>query len=83
LDDQPEHARSTPHLDPASQIAIHRRAALLKANDKHSRKMIRTDRLVMPYYNYRAREIIPAAFCQSLTVDDYLVTIYRGIHGRD
>lgn len=71
---------STPPLDAAGQIAIYRRAALLKANDERSRKVIRTGRLVMPYYSYRGQEIIPAAFCHSLTDDDYLVTIYRGIH---
>lgn len=61
-------------------MGIYRRAALLKANDERSRKVITTGRLVMPYYSYRGQEIIPAALCASLTDDDYLVTIYRGIH---
>lgn len=61
-------------------LDIYRRAALLKANDERSRKVITTGRLVMPYYSYRGQEIIPSALCANLTDDDYLVTIYRGIH---
>lgn len=63
-----------------TKLDIYRRAALLKANDERSRKVITTGRLVMPYYSYRGQEIIPSALCANLTDDDYLVTIYRGIH---
>ena len=70
--------RPTP--DASTQIEIYRRAALLKANDERSRKVIMNGRLVMPYYSYRGQEIIPSATMVSLTDDDYLVTIYRGIH---
>jgi pyruvate dehydrogenase E1 component alpha subunit len=70
--------RPTP--DAPTQLDIYRRAALLKANDERSRKVIRAGRLVMPYYSYRGQEIIPAATMACLTDDDYLVTIYRGIH---
>jgi pyruvate dehydrogenase E1 component alpha subunit len=70
--------RPTP--DASTQIEIYRRVALLKANDERSRKVIKTGRLVMPYYSYRGQEIIPAATMVSLTDEDYLVTIYRGIH---
>jgi pyruvate dehydrogenase E1 component alpha subunit len=54
--------------------------ALLKANDERSRKVIMAGRLVMPYYSYRGQEVIPSALMVNLTDDDYLVTIYRGIH---
>jgi len=37
-------------------------------------------RLVMPYYSSRGQEIIPAAMSMHLTAEDYIVTIYRGIH---
>ncbi|MFV0646026.1 MAG: thiamine pyrophosphate-dependent dehydrogenase E1 component subunit alpha [Sphingomonadaceae bacterium] len=67
-------------LDADIQMDIYRRAALLKANDERSRKVITTGRLVMPYYSYRGQEIIPSAMCANLTDEDYLVTIYRGIH---
>jgi pyruvate dehydrogenase E1 component alpha subunit len=66
--------------DAATQLEIYRRAALLKANDERSRKVITAGRLVMPYYSYRGQEIIPSAMSVNLTDDDYIVTIYRGIH---
>jgi pyruvate dehydrogenase E1 component alpha subunit len=66
--------------DAATQIEIFRRMALLKANDERSRKVITTGRLQMPYYSYRGQEAIPAAMSVNLTDDDYLCTIYRGIH---
>ena len=64
----------------ATQVEIYRRMALLKANDERSRKVIMTGRLLMPYYSYRGQEVIPSAMAVNLTDDDYLVTIYRGIH---
>jgi len=66
--------------DGATQLEIYKRIALLKANDERSRKVIMTGRLIMPYYSYRGQECIPAAFATALNDDDYLVTIYRGIH---
>ena len=66
--------------DAATQIEIFRRMALLKANDERSRKVIMTGRLVMPYYSYRGQEVIPSALSVNLTDEDYLCTIYRGIH---
>jgi acetoin:2,6-dichlorophenolindophenol oxidoreductase subunit alpha len=66
--------------DRATQIEIYRRMALLKANDERSRKLVTTGRLVMPYYSYRGQEVIPAALTVNLSDDDYLCTIYRGVH---
>jgi pyruvate dehydrogenase E1 component alpha subunit len=66
--------------DGGTLLAIYRRVALLKANDERSRKVIMSGRLIMPYYSYRGQEVIPAAMCAAMTDDDYLVTIYRGIH---
>src|SRR5271165_2263470 len=54
--------------------------ALLKANDERSRKMITAGRLVTPYYSYRGQEVIPSALSVNLTDQDYLCTIYRGLH---
>jgi TPP-dependent pyruvate/acetoin dehydrogenase alpha subunit len=59
---------------------MYRRMALLKANDERSRKLVTTGRLVMPYYSYRGQEVIPAAVTVNLSDDDYLCTIYRGVH---
>ncbi|SKC07904.1 thiamine pyrophosphate-dependent dehydrogenase E1 component subunit alpha [Sphingopyxis flava] len=66
--------------DGPTQLEIYRRVALLKANDERSRKVILAGRLVMPYYSYRGQEIIPSVMSAVLNDDDYLVTIYRGIH---
>lgn len=66
--------------DAATLLEIFNRAALLKLNDERSRKVISTGRLVMPYYSYRGQEMIPAATSVGLRDDDYIVTIYRGIH---
>ena len=66
--------------DGKTQVEIYRRMALLKANDERSRQVIKTGRLIMPYYSYRGQEVIPSALCVNLTDKDYLCTIYRGIH---
>ncbi len=72
--------QNTHKPDAPTQVEIFRRMALLKAHDERSRKVISAGRLVMPYYSYRGQEVIPAASFVSLTDDDYLCTIYRGIH---
>jgi acetoin:2,6-dichlorophenolindophenol oxidoreductase subunit alpha len=66
--------------DAAALLDIYTRAALCKANDERSRKVIMTGRLLMPYYSYRGQELIPSAVSACLTDDDYICTIYRGIH---
>jgi acetoin:2,6-dichlorophenolindophenol oxidoreductase subunit alpha len=66
--------------DAATQLDIFRRMALIKANDERSRKVIRSGRLVMPYYSPRGQEVIPSAVSANLTDDDYICTIYRGTH---
>ena len=63
-----------------TQHAIYRKMYLLKANDERVRKLLRTGRIVATYYSYRGQEVIPAALSVNLTDDDYLCTIYRGIH---
>ena len=66
--------------DGATLVEIFRRMALLKANDEFTRKLMSTGRIVTPYYSYRGQEVIPASFTVAMTDDDYLCTIYRGIH---
>ena len=66
--------------DPATQIEIYRRMALIKANDERSRKVIMNGRLIMPYYSPRGQEVIPSAISVNLTDEDYICTIYRGSH---
>jgi acetoin:2,6-dichlorophenolindophenol oxidoreductase subunit alpha len=66
--------------DASALLDIYTRAALLKANDERARKVIMTGKIAMVYYSYRGQEIIPAAVSASLRDDDYICTIYRGIH---
>jgi pyruvate dehydrogenase E1 component alpha subunit len=66
--------------DDAKLMEIWRRVALLYANDEKARRVIRAGKIAMVYYSYRGQEIIPAAVASALRDDDYLCTIYRGIH---
>ena len=66
--------------DRQTLVDIYRRATLIKQNDERFRAVIKSGKLVMPYYSPRGQEIIPAATSASLGDDDYIVTIYRGIH---
>src|SRR3546814_1987084 len=54
--------------------------ALLKINDEKTRQTIRSGKLQTPYYSYRGQEAIPSAVSANLTDEDYICTIYRGIH---
>jgi TPP-dependent pyruvate/acetoin dehydrogenase alpha subunit len=67
-------------VDDDTRLEIYRRVALLKLNDERLRKELRSGRLVTSYYSYRGQEIIPSALSVCLNDDDYLCTIYRGIH---
>jgi len=66
--------------DAATQIEIYRRMTLIKQTDERVRKILKAGRLVMPYYSPRGQEVIPSAVSVNLEDDDYICTIYRGIH---
>lgn len=66
--------------DTATRVDIYRRAMRAMLNDEKSRRVIRTGRLMMPYYPPRGQEMIPAGIFAALRPDDYLCTIYRGTH---
>src|ERR1700728_3510948 len=61
-------------------VDIYRRMALIMRNDERFRSVIRSGRLIMPYYSTRGQEVIPSAMCVNLGAQDYICTIYRGIH---
>jgi pyruvate dehydrogenase E1 component alpha subunit len=61
-------------------VAIYRKMVQIKLNDDRFISLMRAGKLVMPYYSARGQECIPAAISVQLTEQDYLVTIYRGIH---
>lgn len=64
----------------AELLDIYRRATLIHRNDLRVIKVLKAGKLIMPYYSPRGQEIIPSALSASLTDDDYITTIYRGIH---
>jgi pyruvate dehydrogenase E1 component alpha subunit len=67
-------------IDPRILVDMYRKVALVKLNDERFRSAIKSGRLVMPYYSTRGQEVIPAAVSVNLNPDDYICTIYRGIH---
>jgi pyruvate dehydrogenase E1 component alpha subunit len=67
-------------IDSKTLVDIYRKICLVKQNDDRFRLVIRTGRLVMPYYSTRGQEVIPAAVSVNLRPEDYICTIYRGIH---
>jgi TPP-dependent pyruvate/acetoin dehydrogenase alpha subunit len=69
-----------PKPDAATLLEIYKKATLIKQNDERVIKQMMAGKLVMPYYSPRGQEIIPSALSVSLTDDDYVCTIYRGIH---
>lgn len=69
-----------PKPDAATLLEIYKKAALIKLNDERIIKQMMAGKLVMPYYSPRGQEIIPSALSVSLADDDYICTIYRGIH---
>ncbi|WP_068071724.1 thiamine pyrophosphate-dependent dehydrogenase E1 component subunit alpha [Novosphingobium lentum] len=71
---------NTPKPDAATLLAIWKKATLIKLNDERIIKQMMAGKLVMPYYSPRGQEIIPSALSMHLTDDDYICTIYRGIH---
>lgn len=69
-----------PKPDDKTLLEIYRKASLIKQNDERIIKVMKAGRLVMPYYSPRGQEIIPSAVSVSLDDDDYICTIYRGLH---
>ena len=69
-----------PKPDSPTLVDIYRRASLIKQNDERIIRALKSGKLVMPYYSPRGQEIIPSALSVNLTDDDYVCTIYRGIH---
>jgi acetoin:2,6-dichlorophenolindophenol oxidoreductase subunit alpha len=67
-------------VDKSTLVDIYRRMALIQRSDDRFRAVIKSGKIVAPYYSPRGQEAIPAAMSVNLTNDDYICTIYRGIH---
>ena len=61
-------------------VDIFKKMALLKMNDEKIRSVIKSGRMALPYYSTRGQEVIPAAISVCLHREDYILTIYRGLH---
>ncbi len=61
-------------------LNIFRKMALLKQNDEKFREVIKAGKIIGNYYSARGQEVIPSAVSVCLNTDDYICTIYRGIH---
>lgn len=59
---------------------IFRKMMLIKLCDERLIELIRSGQLRAPHYSPRGQEAISAAIAVSLRPDDYIVTIYRGLH---
>ena len=66
--------------DSRTLLAIYRKMALIKFNDERILGALKAGKLITPYYSPRGQEAIPAAVSVNLSNDDYICTIYRGIH---
>lgn len=66
--------------DRPTLLEIYRRAELIKQTDERFRGLLTSGQLAVVHYSPRGQEIISAATAVNLGDDDYVVTIYRGIH---
>lgn len=65
---------------PQQLVDMYRTAALIKLTDEKIRALLMGGELTLSYYSPRGQEIVAAATALSLCQEDYVVTIYRGIH---
>lgn len=64
----------------ALQLDVYRRMALINQTDGKFRSLITSGELQIIYYSPRGQEIVAAAMMAAVNPEDYLVTIYRGLH---
>jgi pyruvate dehydrogenase E1 component alpha subunit len=66
--------------DPQTLLDMFLRMTSIKMNDERFRAVIKAGKIVATYYSPRGQEVIPVAVSVNLTDQDYICTIYRGIH---
>ncbi len=78
----PDAVDSGTGLEPSAEqlVEMYRKMVLIKMCDERIRATMRAGKIAAPYYSPRGQEVISAAVAVSLNPDDYMVTIYRGIH---
>lgn len=78
MQSEQETSRELP--SPSTLLDMFRRMTAIKKNDERFRAVIKAGQIIATYYSPRGQEVIPAAVSVNLTDDDYICTIYRGIH---
>lgn len=68
------------NLGPDLLTQMFRTMARLKTNDDKMAALMKAGRISMPFYSWRGQEAIPTGTFAALRPDDYLCTIYRGLH---
>ena len=71
---------SSTKIEPQVLLGIYSMAQKIKQYDDVYITALKSGRAKGMYYSPRGQEIIPSAFSEVLRQDDYVLTIYRGIH---
>lgn len=71
---------SKPLVEVDTLLEIYRRTSSIHQSDVKFREMISSGALAIVYYSVRGQEVLSAAMMTALEREDYLVTIYRGLH---
>jgi TPP-dependent pyruvate/acetoin dehydrogenase alpha subunit len=74
------HAGTSAQPDRTVLLDIFKRATLIRRCANRFASVIRSGRIAAPYYSPRGQEIVAAVMGAVLRRDDYLITIYRGLH---
>lgn len=61
-------------------VEMYRKVMLIKLTDERIRAVLRSGQIASVHYSPRGQEVISAAMAVNLKPEDYLVTIYRGLH---
>lgn len=61
-------------------LRIFRTVTTIRSTEDRIIRGLSSGELRMTYYTVRGQEVIPAAICEHLRRDDYMVTTYRGMH---
>jgi len=69
-----------PDVNNATLLEIYRRTSKIYHADTKFRQLISTGALAIVFYPVRGQEVVSAAMMTAINQDDYLVTIYRGLH---
>jgi pyruvate dehydrogenase E1 component alpha subunit len=69
---------STP--DRAALLRMFEIQTRIKLNDERFRSMLMSGQIQLIYYSPRGQECISAGYAVHLRPDDYVITIYRGLH---